>query len=592
LSVGGAAATVATVFRGLRTYATLAVAALSCSCQPKTTASSPAVLTKAVDPNAAFRKLTDRWLNAYEARRPAGAVERGVHEQDGKLRDVTDAGLNAEVKALKEALAEFSAVDPATLDTMLKVERGAIVQTIRADLFELEQLRRPWTDPMFYLGGLALTPYISRDYAPLADRAAGIIGIGNATPEYLGRAEARLEHKLPKTFVDTALLQVRGTLAFIDKDVPAAMKGLDTKTAGELSAALAAMQEGLKHYESFLVARRETATNEFALGPERFAEMLRETQGFDVDLERLESLARADLARNLAALTAACAKIDPKRSVAQVVDWVARDKPSNILSAANAQAEQMRDFVVRNKLLTIPTEDIAEVRESPPFMRWNAAFLSPAGVFEKAALPSFYYISPPDPAWPAKQQRAYIPGKTDLLFITIHEVWPGHFLHGLHIKTSSSRVLKSSWNYAMGEGWAHYAEEMMWDAGISEDPAVHVGQLQNALLRDIRFLSALGLHTGGMTVSESTKLFQTKAFQDPANARQQAVRGTFDPMYLSYTLGKLAILKLRDDVQAQWAEQNKAFSPKAFHDALLSYGAAPLPVIREAMLGPDAGPLL
>jgi uncharacterized protein (DUF885 family) len=270
-----------------------------------------------------------------------------------------------------------------------------------------------------------------------------------------------------------------------------------------------------------------------------------------------------------------------------VVRRVANEKPAagKVLQTATTQSDDMKNFVVDHDLVSIPTDDPVEVVESPPFMRWNAAFLGGAGPFETEALPNFYYISPPDPKWSKKKQREYIPGEADLLFITIHEVWPGHFLHGLHVKANESRILKALWNYATGEGWAHYVEEMMWNEGVSDDPRIHVGQLQNALLRNVRAISAIGLHTKGMTVAESKRLFIEQAFQDEANAEQQAVRGTFDPMYLSYTVGKLAIMKMRDDLAAR---DGDAFSLHEFHDALLAYGAAPLSAIRRALLGDDA----
>ncbi len=267
-------------------------------------------------------------------------------------------------------------------------------------------------------------------------------------------------------------------------------------------------------------------------------------------------------------------------------------KPSakRVLPEARAQAVQTRKFVLEHEIATIPSEDVAEVRVTPPFLRWNFAFLDAAGPFETKPLPGFYYISPPDPLWPKAKQQGYLPATVDLYYVTVHELWPGHFLQLLHQKTNPSKVLKSFWNYAMGEGWAHYTEEMMWEAGAAKgDERNHIGQLLNALLRNVRFVSAIGLHAKGMSVAESERLFIDKAFQDEANASQQAVRGTFDPMYLSYTVGKLMILKLRQDWKAKVGND---YSLKAFHDRFLSYGAAPVPVIREAMLGPGSGPAL
>jgi uncharacterized protein (DUF885 family) len=576
---------------------------LGVACKPTPAPTTPATTTAAdLPPDASasqsFGAVAERLLAAHFTRHPAAAVEAGLHEHDGKLRDVSAAALAAEIEALAAAKAELEGIDPAGLDARARVDRGTLLVAVRGELFELQTRRAPWKNPMFYLGDLNLTPYIAREYAPLPQRAKGVIAIASGTAKYLQDAEANLEAAIPRPWIDTALLQVRGAITFAQSDVPQALAGLDAAQKTEVDAALASMIEALKAYEAFLVGRQATATEDYALGPELFVQMLRETQGIDSDLERLRTLGEQDLERNLQAIQAAAAEVDPRattpKAVARVIDKVNAAKPraDEVLKVATEQAEEMRAFLLDQDIVTIPTEDVAIVKESPPFMRWNAAFLDPSGPFEPGGLPSFYYISPPDPKWPKKQQKAYIPGTTDLLFITIHEVWPGHFLHGLHIRTQPSEVVKAFFNYATGEGWAHYTEEMMWNEGVSDDPKVHIGQLQNALLRNVRYLSAIGLHTGAMTVDQSYAMFRDKAFQDEANARQQAVRGTFDPMYLSYTLGKLAILKLKTDWEAMKKKAGRPATLRAFHDELLSHGAAPLPVIREAMLGPNAGPVL
>jgi uncharacterized protein (DUF885 family) len=258
-----------------------------------------------------------------------------------------------------------------------------------------------------------------------------------------------------------------------------------------------------------------------------------------------------------------------------------------VLDIAAGQADQLRDFIIEHHIVTIPSDDVALVRPSPPFQRWNFAFLDGPGPFEHARLPSYYYLTPPDPSWPEAEQRSYIAPRYDMLFTTAHEVYPGHFIHGLHIRKHSSRVMQSFCTYSMVEGWAHYTEEMMFDAGVGDHaPRVRIGMLKQALLRNVRFLVALGEHTGTLTVEQAARLFETKAFADQGNARQQAVRGTFDPMYLSYTLGKLMIRKLSDD----WLRLNPQATLGEFHDAFLSHACAPIPVIRAAMLGPDGGP--
>ena len=212
-------------------------------------------------------------------------------------------------------------------------------------------------------------------------------------------------------------------------------------------------------------------------------------------------------------------------------------------------------------------------------MRWNSAFLDMAGPFEKAE-GSFYYISPPDPSWPPAMQEAYIPYEGDLLATSIHEVYPGHFTQLLQYRRADSKVQKIFDSYAFVEGWAHYSEQMMLDEGFGKEaPRLRLGQLANALLRNCRFLAAIGMHTKGMTVEEADTLFQKKCFIDPGNAIQQAYRGTFDPGFLSYTLGKLQILELRDEFFAKRGTK----SLKAFHDWLLSYGGSPVQLIARRL---------
>ena len=215
----------------------------------------------------------------------------------------------------------------------------------------------------------------------------------------------------------------------------------------------------------------------------------------------------------------------------------------------------------------------------PPYNRQNSAYIDIPGPYE-TGLPSVYYISPPDPSWDAATRDAYVPGVKDLLFTSVHEVWPGHFLNFLHANRSDSIFGQLFVGYAFAEGWAHYSEEMMYDAGLNDfDSETHIGQLSNALLRDCRYLSAIRLHTGRMTVQQSYDLFRNECFQDEGNARQQAARGTYDPQYLNYTMGKLMIRKLRED----WTKGDRS-KWKAFHDEFLSYGGPPIPMVRAAML--------
>jgi uncharacterized protein (DUF885 family) len=519
-------------------------------------------------------------------------VRLGFHQYDGKLPDVSARGLAAQAAWLKAQEAAFAAIAPADLEPDQQIERDVLLTQIRGDRFDLEVARWPSTNPMSYLERLALTDHVTRDYAPLAERARAVIALGMAAGPYLDAARKNLPEAMPRPWVETALLQVDGLIDFARKDVAKALAALDDPSLRtEVADGLRAYAAALGGYRDFLRARLRRSTDAFALGADRFQKMLAAKEGVTIDLGRLRKLGEDDLARNLAILELSARSIDPKKPVRAVVDLVKADKPApdQVLAEATRQAAAMRRFLVEKDLVTIPSGDVAEVRETPPFMRWNFAFLSTPGVFEEKVMPAFYYITPPDPKWPRREREAYIQNRGGLLYTTIHEVWPGHFLHYLHMKKAPSRVLRSFCSYAAVEGWAHYAEQMMLEAGASTDPRHAIGQLSYALLRDVRYLSAIGLHAGTMKLRESIGLFETQAFADQAMARQQATRGTFDPGYLAYTLGKLMIRKLRDD----WKDKVGAgYSLKAFHDRFLSYGCAPVPVIRRAMLGPDAGPAL
>ncbi|HEX7695379.1 MAG TPA: DUF885 domain-containing protein, partial [Sphingomonas sp.] len=292
-------------------------------------------------------------------------------------------------------------------------------------------------------------------------------------------------------------------------------------------------------------------------------------------------------AKNQTALKEACAKYAPKKTIQACVEKMSANKPPNNdpVAEARRQIPMLRQFVVSHDIVSIPGTEQALVEESPPYNRQNSAYIDPPGPFDKG-IPSVYYISPPDPSWPKAKQLGFVPGKADLLFTSVHEVMPGHFVQFLHANRSPSLFGQLFVGYAYAEGWAHYAEEMMWDAGLGNgDPETHIGELSNALLRDCRFLSAIGMHARGMTQEQSYKMFREQCYQDEGNSDQQAARGTYDPAYLNYTLGKLMIRKLRDDWVATRGGR-KAW--KQFHDQFLSYGGPPIPLVRAAMMGGPA----
>ena len=519
-------------------------------------------------------------------------VALGLHQYDGRLPDDSPHGLQSRAAFLARARAQLEAFPAAQLSPPSRLDRDVFVVRLRGAWFDLQVRRSPWLSPPYYLGGLALLNYASRDYAPLEQRARAVLEICRGARGYLATARSNLEPKLARPLLGFAVQMISGQLAFAQNDVPRAFAGLtDARLKADLTAGLAELATELGAFRDDLKARMAAGTDVFALGEADFLRMLEETEAVKIDLPSLEAAARKDLQRNQHALAEAAHAFSDK-SLPEALAAANADRPAaaEVVGLARQQVTSVRAFLQQHAIVTIPSDEQAEVRESPAFMRGNFAAINQPGVFEPKPLPSFYFIAPPDPTWPEAEQRAYVPSAATLLFTTIHEVWPGHFLDRLHRVRLRSRITQSFGSYASNEGWAHYVEEMMWDEGIAgHDPRAHIAQLLQALMRDVRFLAAIGLHTHGMTVAEAHQLFVTEAYQDAATARQQSLRGTIDPMYLNYTLGKLMILKLRADWRAK---VGRGFDLRAFHDQLLGYGDASLPLIRRAMLGEDAGSVL
>ncbi len=546
----------------------------------------PVAQEAAVAPAAAWATVRDGFIEDRLRSNPPFAVDSGRHEYDGKLPDWSKAGIAANIARLHAARDAAQKVDAARLDPALAFEREYLLARIDRDLFWLETGELPFTNPTYYLDGLNPSVYLTRDYAPLADRMRAYVAYAGAVPAAATSIKENLGLPLPQTFVERAISGFAGYADFFNDDVPKIFASVDDAALqAEFKTANKAAADAMRDLAKYFEGQRATATQGFALGAEKFAKMLAATEGVTTPLAELEKIGRADLDRNLAAVKAACEKFTPGKSIPACFAKLAADKPKGgPVAAATEQLVELRKFVIDKQIVSVPNEEQALVREAPPYNRANSAYIEIPGPFEKP-LPAIYYIAPPDPTWSKADQLAYIPGKDDLLFTSVHEVWPGHFLNFLHANESKSMIGRLFVGYAFAEGWAHYTEEMMWDTGLDAGSAeAHVGQLSNALLRNVRFISAIGLHTGGMTVEQSEQMFREQAFQDPGNARQQAARGTYDPAYLNYTMGKLMIMKLRSD----WtATRGGRGAWKAFHDEFLSYGGPPIPMVRKAMLGPD-----
>lgn len=531
------------------------------------------------------------YLDEYFAAHPDIGVSMGRHEFDGKLPDFSKEGIDREIARLHSEHDRATAFKTESLDARQQFERNYLIAEIESDLFWLETARWPYRNPYFYADAVDPAVYLTRPYAPLDRRMRAFIEYENALPVALRQIQSNLLTPMPRTYVDQGRLTFGGLADYFEKDVPAIFASVkDVKLQNDFMAANAEAIRVLQSLDRWFESQRPDANDNFRMGRDLFQQMLHATERVDMPVADLQAVGQRDLDRNLAALKEACAKYAPGKTTQECVAKAGADKPQGKpVEAARAQLTELRAFVIDHNLVSVPGTEQALVDEAPPYNRWNFAYINIPGPYEKG-LPSVYYISPPDPKWPAAEQTAYLPGKGTLLFTSVHEVMPGHFLQFLHANRSPSKFGQVFVGYAYAEGWAHYAEEMMWDAGLGAgDPEIHVGQLTEALLRNVRFLSAIGMHTGNMTVEESEKMFRDVALADEGNSKQQAARGTFDPAYLNYTMGKLMIRKLRDD----WTASRGGRSAwKQFHDQFLEYGGPPIPLVRQAMLGANAGPPL
>jgi hypothetical protein len=540
-------------------------------------------------PGEDWQRFANGFIETYFEANPLFAVYQGRHEYDGRFPDWSEAGLRrwtSRLHQLRDSAAAFR-IDSSNQSRQL--ERDYLIAVIDRDLFWIERADLPHRNPEFYTGGLDPNVYLAREYAPLPQRMRSFTRYATNLPTALAHMRANLRTPMPRSFAEIARGRLGGLANYLKSNVPQVFTSVgDTGLHRQFETANAGAVKALEEQAAWFGEQAKRGTNEYALGPELFSEMLRQTEGIEISLEALERRGREDLDRNLAALKHACSQYAPGASIRQCVARMNAHKPAGSpVEAARKQLDTLEAFVRAKALVSIPGTERALVHEAPPYQRFNFAYIDIPGPYEKG-LPSIYYIAPPDPSWPKSEQEDYVPGAADLLFTSVHEVWPGHFLNFLHSNRVPSTFGRVFVGYAFAEGWAHYTEEMMWEAGLGNGSAeVHIGQLMNALLRNGRYLSAIGLHTKGMTVAESERLFREEALQDAGNARQQAARGTYDPAYLNYTLGKLMIRKLRED----WTRDRGGRSAwRDFHDRFLSYGGPPIPLVRRAMVG--GGPAL
>jgi uncharacterized protein (DUF885 family) len=545
----------------------------------------------AVAPAAAadWPSFVNNFIEATFKADPAFAVMQGRHEYDGQIPDLSPEGISGRVDRLKKAIADAQGFTDDKLTPEQRYQRDYLVAVAKGQLFWIDPTGadQPHHNPASYLTAFDPSVYVTVPYASKEVRLKAYTKFLQNVPRAVEQMRANIQTPMATSFVDYAKSAFGGFAEYYPGDGVAAWKGVGT--AQDQQALKAATDNAVKAMQqtvAWVESQRAASKPDFALGKDKFQRMLADTEMVTTPVEQLERIGRADLAANQKLLGEACGRYAPGQTIEACMAKMNANKPQGgAVAGARAQLAGLKQFITEHDIVTIPGPEEAKVEEAPPYQRQNFAYINIPGPYEKN-LPSVYYIAPADPSWPKAEQDAFVPGQADLLFTSVHEVWPGHFLNFLHANRSKDIFGRVFVGYAFAEGWAHYAEEMMRVEGVGggTDETL-IGQLSNALLRDCRFLSAIGMHTGSMTQAQSYDLFQKQCYQDAGSARQQSARGTYDPAYLNYTMGKLMIRKLRDDWAASRGGQ-KAW--KAFHDQFLSYGGPPIPLVRQQMMGGKA----
>ncbi len=543
-----------------------------------------------------FEEVSNQILRGLMELNPAYARNIGLHEFDGELPSVGRTALEAAAHWAGEELARLKTFDQTALTEQQQMDAALLAHNLEAIPFNFHEMRDWEENPLYYSNQLSVVNYLARSYAPLADRLDGLAQHNRQVEGYLEEARANLKLPFSRPVLEVALRVFGGEISFRQADVAEAIRQTELSESArqDFSEANQIAIQALQTFIEYLKEQSENCHDNFAIGREKYQRLLLRGDMVTLPVEEVLAAGERDLESNYAEFEETARLIDPQATPDEVRDRFKNDHPSaqELIPSTEKLLEEIRAFLVEKDLITIPGENRPIVANTPPAMRWSFASMSTPGAFEKAK-EAYYYITLPEPEWPPEKQEEWLTAYsyTTMEDISIHEVYPGHFIHFLHVQQAPSRVTKTlRGSTAHSEGWAHYCEQMMLEEGYGGGkPEVKLAQLDAALKRDCRYIAAIKMHTQGMTVDEATQLFMKYAHMAELPARQEALRGTWQPGYLAYTLGKLMLVKLREDLRQK---QGSAFNLKAFHDACVGNGNPPVPLLRRKLLGePESAPL-
>ena len=552
--------------------------------------------------DAEYEAVAEEYVKTYLAAHPLQGTALGFHEYDGKISDYSRLALDAELSRLRRFDDRLAKFDPAKLSLRQSIDLRILQAAVKRDLFEMQDMSIFERNPMVYARAGDVNVYIKRNFAPLEDRVRSLVAIESQIPNILIAARTNLDEKLPRPFVELAIQIATGSADFLRKDLVAAVSGLkDEQLSVAFQAANRKAATALSDYATWLEREKlPKASLDFALGEEKFRRFLAQTELVDLPPQKILEIGMTQLKAEQAAFAEAAKKIDPNKSPIEVFKQIQSEHPTSdkLIPDIAKDLDKLRKYVVNRRLVGIPSEIRAKVKETPQYLRATSfASMDTPGPFEKRATEAYYYVTPTEEDWPEKEKQEWLTAfnyyTSDV--VSIHEVYPGHYVQFLHLNESpASKVEKMFGSYAFIEGWAHYCEKMMIDEGFggaaSSTPTeadvkraakYRMAQADEAMLRLCRLCVSIKMHTQNMSIDEGTKFFQENCYYEEKPARQEAMRATFDPGYLNYTLGKLQILKLRDDYKAQ---QGDDFSLQKFHNEVLSHGMPPIRLLREIIL--------
>jgi uncharacterized protein (DUF885 family) len=552
--------------------------------------------------DAPFSRLADQYLAGYLDWRPQVGTSLGLHEYDGRLTDYRPASLASELARLKTFEERLAGMDTNQLSTQAHYDYRILRSAVQREIFGFEQMQIYSQNPMTYSSALDVNIYIKRDFASLEDRVRSITAILNRAPQLVSAAKTNLAESLPRPQVETAIDEASGTADFLSKDLVEALKGVTNETLmADFNAANRQAVAEMRGYAAYLKDQKLPKANDhYALGREKYVQMLRYGEMITASPEQLLEMGSRELRRKQAVFAEAARKIDPTGKPIEVFQAIQKDHPTeqSLIPDTARDLDTIRQFVIDRHIITIPSPVRAKVAETPQYLRATSfASMDTPGPFETKATQAYYYVTPVEPDWTPKQKEEWLTAfnyyTTDI--VSIHEAYPGHYVQFLCLNASpATRLEKIFSSYAFVEGWAHYTEQMMVDEGFGASAAPNptseeeikaakyrLAQTDEALLRICRLCVSIRMHCQGMSIAEATKFFQDNCYYEEKPARQEAVRGAYDPEYLYYTLGKLEILKLREDYHKQ---EGPKFSLEQFHNEMLRHGAPPIRLLREVLL--------